>query len=195
MRLFQRAKRPPDFDGQSSDTELLAAVAAAQPSALEILHRRHAPWLRARLRYRCSDPDLVDAALQDTFLAVWKSAKAFRPRSADGDAGGWIWTIAIRQLISGMRSRTNKWIGTGDTDTYEPVGDASAEDLVLRGIEHGPLGAALNGLAPELRLAIQATVLDGLTTREAAQLLGIPEGTVKTRVMRAKAQLRERLAT
>jgi RNA polymerase sigma-70 factor (ECF subfamily) len=41
---------------------------------------------------------------------------------------------------------------------------------------------------------VQATVLDGLTTREAAQLLGIPSGTVKTRMARAKAQMREALA-
>lgn len=44
-------------------------------------------------------------------------------------------------------------------------------------------------------MVIQATVLDGLTTREAARLLDIPRGTVKTRAMRAPAQLREALAT
>jgi DNA-directed RNA polymerase specialized sigma24 family protein len=49
----------------------------------------------------------------------------------------------------------------------------------------------LQRLAPELRAVIQATVLDGLTSREAAVLLGIPANTVKTRVHRAKAQLRE----
>ena len=54
--------------------------------------------------------------------------------------------------------------------------------------------AALACLSPDLRAALQATVLDGLTTKEAARLLGVPEGTVKTRVMRAKARLREDLA-
>ena len=46
----------------------------------------------------------------------------------------------------------------------------------------------------ELRAVMRATVIDGLTTREAAQLLGIPAGTVKTRMMRARALLREELA-
>nr|WP_221308451.1 RNA polymerase sigma factor [Nocardiopsis mwathae] len=191
--MFRRAKRTPDYDPDGSDAELLAAVACGDSSALEHLHRRHAPWLRARLRYRCSDPDLVDAALQETFLAVWKNARTFTPRDADGDAGAWIWTIAIRQLISQLRRRANQWIGDTDPEPYEPVGEASAEDLVLLRIEHGPLGVALNNLSPELRLAIQATILDGLTVREAALMLQIPEGTVKTRVMRAKAQLREQL--
>ena len=70
----------------------------------------------------------------------------------------------------------------------------SAEEQVLLGVEHGDLAGALNRLSPELRAVLQATVLDGLTTREAARLLGIPQGTVKTRLMRARAQLREELA-
>ena len=64
-------------------------------------------------------------------------------------------------------------------------GVVSAEELVLVGTEHGDLAGALDGLSPELRAVVQATVLDGLTTREAGRLLGIPAGTVKTRMMRA----------
>ncbi len=60
-------------------------------------------------------------------------------------------------------------------------------------MEHGDLGRALDALSPELRAVVQATILDGLTTREAARLLGVPTGTVKTRAMRARAQLREAL--
>ena len=61
-------------------------------------------------------------------------------------------------------------------------------------MEYGDLAGALDRLSPELRAVVQATVLDGLTTREAGRLLGIPAGTVKTRMMRAKAQMREALA-
>ena len=70
----------------------------------------------------------------------------------------------------------------------------SAEDRVLVGVEYGDLGGALQRLSPELRAVVEATVLDGLTTKEAGQLLGIPAGTVKTRMMRARAQLRGELA-
>jgi RNA polymerase sigma-70 factor (ECF subfamily) len=52
----------------------------------------------------------------------------------------------------------------------------------------------MRSLSPELRAVMQATVLDGLTTREAGRLLGIPTGTVKTRMMRARAALRQELA-
>jgi RNA polymerase sigma-70 factor, ECF subfamily len=57
-----------------------------------------------------------------------------------------------------------------------------------------PLGAALWRLAPELREVLQAMVLDGLTVRETSVLLGVPEGTVKTRARRARIALREALS-
>ena len=71
---------------------------------------------------------------------------------------------------------------------------ADVEDLVLSGTEHGDLAGALQSLSPELRAVVQATVLDGLTTREAGRLLGIPAGTVKTRMMRARIEMRGALA-
>ena len=61
-------------------------------------------------------------------------------------------------------------------------------------MEYGELGGALAALSPQFRAVIEATVLDGLTTREAARLLDIPVGTVKTRAMRARTQLRANLA-
>ncbi len=66
----------------------------------------------------------------------------------------------------------------------------TAEEHVLAGIEYGDLAGALLRLSPELRAVLQATVLDGLSTREAATLLGVPQGTVKTRMMRARTELR-----
>jgi RNA polymerase sigma factor (sigma-70 family) len=191
-RFLTRRREPPPVGPDSDDAELLAAVAAGRVEALRLLHRRHAPWLRARLSRRCGDRDAVDDAVQDTFVAVWRNAARFRP--SQGDAGAWIWTIGSRRLVSVLRGRGSRWIGGGPElgEADQPI--ASAEDVVLLGVEHGDLGAAIARLSPELRSAIRATVLDGLTVREAARLLGVPEGTVKTRVMRAKAQLREHLA-
>jgi RNA polymerase sigma-70 factor (ECF subfamily) len=69
----------------------------------------------------------------------------------------------------------------------------SAEEQLLLAVEHGDLGDAMARLSPELRAALRATVLDGLTTREAARLLGVPHGTVKSRVRLAKIHLRRDL--
>ena len=72
--------------------------------------------------------------------------------------------------------------------------EISAEERVLLGVQYGDLAGALDRLSPELRAVVQSTVLDGLTTAEAGRLLGIPQGTVKTRMKRAREVLREELA-
>jgi RNA polymerase sigma-70 factor, ECF subfamily len=171
-----------------SDAELLAAVADGDRGALQELHARHQPWVRSRMRRRCSDADIVAEAVQDTFVAVWRGAAKWDGR---GEPAAWIWGIAIRRLIGSVRKR-RRWlpVAVGSSDARV----VAAEEQILLGVEYGDLGGALASLSPELRAAIQATVLDGLTTREAARLLGIPAGTVKTRVMRAKQQLRGALA-
>jgi RNA polymerase sigma factor (sigma-70 family) len=179
---------PPSASTSDSDQALLVAIAAGRQDALRVLHERHAPWLRARLARRCADPDLVDDAIQDTFVAVWRGANRFDP--AGGEPAAWIWTIGIRRLISLLRVRR---VPVVELDSDQAI-TASAEDLVLLGVEHTDVGAAIARLSPELRAVIEATVLDGLTTKEAARLLGIPQGTVKTRAMRARARLRELLA-
>ncbi len=171
----------------SDDAELLAAVADKDRDALRLLYDRHAPWLVLRLARRCADPGIVEEVVQDTFVAVWKGARRFR---GEGDVAAWIWGIGIRRLIDRLRRHPAPIPSTVGRNAVV----VSAEEEVLLGVEHGDLGAALNRLSPELRAVVQATVLDGLTTREASRLLGIPQGTVKTRMMRAKRELREALA-
>jgi RNA polymerase sigma-70 factor (ECF subfamily) len=188
----KRSQRPAGPVGeQSSDVELLCAVAAGEAAALRLLHHRHAPWLRARLRRRCADPDVVDAAIQDTFVAVWRGAGKFAETEAD--PAGWLWTIAVRRLVSALRGPAHRWLGGVADEVPDIASTPSAEELVLLGVQHGALGPALDRLPPDLRRLIEATALDGLTVREAATLLGIPEGTAKTRLMRARARLRELL--
>ena len=169
-----------------SDRDLLQLVARGDRDALKALYNDHAPWLTLRLARRCSDQGIVDEAVQDTFMAVWKGASRF---AGKGDAAAWIWGIAIRRLIDQLRRR--RPIPIPDLPMSAIV--RSAEDELLLGVEHGDLAGTLNTLSPELRAVVQATVIDGLTTREAGRLLGIPAGTVKTRMMRARTQMREAL--
>jgi RNA polymerase sigma-70 factor (ECF subfamily) len=154
------------------------------------LVERHSAWLLLRLRRRTSDGDLAADALQDTFVAVWRSARSFR---GDGDVGGWLWGIAVRQLISRLRKRAAPTpMSSRVVSSLSPM-VRSAEDELLVAVEHGSVGDALRLLSPELRQVLQATVIDGLSTREAADLLGLPQGTVKSRLRAAKSKLREQL--
>lgn len=177
-----------------TDALLLATVATGDEqahAALRELYVRHAPWLLVRLNRRCSDRGLVDDALQDTFVAVWRRADSYR---GQGEVAAWLWGIAVRRLVDVLRRRPRLSLSYVQEDHGSALGTVeSAEERVLHGVEYGDLAGALRRLSPELRAVVQATVLDGLTTKEASRLLGIPHGTVKTRMARARTTLREAL--
>jgi len=175
----------------AEDQALIVRVARGDRAAFEELYAAHAGWLTARLHRRCGDPELVDIALQDTFLAVWKGARRYKRA---GDVGAWIWGIAIRKLIDQLRKRRPTPVG----DPWGPWASSeaaavSAEDHLFDAGVHGELAEAFRHLDADLQSVLVATAIDGLSTRDAAALLGVPQGTVKTRLMRARAQLREQL--
>lgn len=178
--------------GDGEDRALVARIASADRVALELLYRRHAHWLTARLQSRCGDPDLTDIAVQDTFLAVWRTPQSYR---GDGDVGAWLWGIAIRRLIDQLRKRRVAPLDPAVIGSSESLGlSPDAADEVFADGTYGELGPTLVGLAPELRAVLIATAVDGLSTKEAARLLGVPQGTVKTRLMRARHAMQEALS-
>ena len=160
-------------------------------AAFDELYRRTAPWLTVRLRRRCADEQIVAEVLQETYLAVWRAAGS-SPGAQSRDApSGWLWTIAARRLVDAFRRRCPARRAAG----------AAAERRWRRrprkrrwpGGRRRPrrrAAAAGAGTAAVLR----AMVLDGLTVRETAVLLGLPEGTVKTRARRARIAMREALS-
>jgi RNA polymerase sigma-70 factor (ECF subfamily) len=175
---------------EATDSELLRDIAAGDEAALRLLYERHAGWLLLRLTKRCGNSELVAGALQDTFVAVWQSAGRWR---GEGEVAAWLWGISIRRLISALRGRpAADPLGEEVVSAASPLVRSAEEELLL-GVEYGDVGWALRTLPPELRSTVQATVIDGLTTKEAARLLGLPQGTVKSRLRVAKVQLRDRL--
>jgi RNA polymerase sigma-70 factor, ECF subfamily len=174
-------------DQEPSDRALLDRIAEDDRGALHELFVRHQPWLTARVRQRCSDPAIVAEVVNDTFLVVWDRPGKYK---GDGEVAAWLWGIAIRTLLHRLRPRKSVVERLGRLrHEHSP----SAEEAVLLAVEHSDVGAALQRLSPELLAVVQATVIDGLSTREAAALLGIPSGTVKSRMSRARSELREAL--
>jgi len=162
---------------ERTDADLLTDVAAGDRHALETLYHRHARWLLLRLQSRCSDDELVDSALQDTFISAWRSARQFRPEA--GEVGGWLWSIALRRLVDQLRRRPHP-IPLATLPEPEPLAapGTRAYDLLSR-------------LPADLHAVVSAVYIDQLTTAEAAVLLQIPQGTVKSRLSRARELLRE----
>ncbi|ROO58717.1 RNA polymerase sigma-70 factor (ECF subfamily) [Micromonospora sp. Llam0] len=172
--------------------ELLRRIARGDRRAFDELYRRTSPWLTARLRRRCADDDMVAEVLQDTYLAVWRSAGSQAQDAAKGSAVGWLWTIAARRLVDAFRARARRE-RVPAVQTAATVAPA-AEDEALAGRMNADLEQALLALPANLRQVLRAMVLDGLTTRETSVLLGMPEGTVKTYARRARIALREALS-
>lgn len=189
MRLFRPSR------AQQTDAQLLRAVASGDADALAALYDRHAGWLHARLTRRCPDPETVGDVLQDTFVTAWRSAGSHRGEAV----GGWLWVIASRRLVDAVRSharaaQVQQAHASRELDANRGTAPSAEERVLADTLDYGDVGTALDRLPPELRDVLRVTVVDGLTTREAAQLLGIPEGTVKTRAKRARAELRRLLS-
>jgi len=181
MTLVSDAPAPAGTD----DVDLVRLVGAGDRDALSELYHRHAKWLTVRLGRRCGDSDMVDFALQDTFLAVWRQASGYQPV---GDVGAWLWTIALRRLIDQLRKKPPPQ----PVADIEPLARVIDEEIPLA-LGHTDMGAAFKTLDPELQAVMACTALDGLTNAEAAALIGVPVGTVKSRLSRARQHLREAL--
>lgn len=173
------------------EERLVRLVAKGDRAAFEEFYRRTAPWLAVRLRRRCADEQIVAEVMQETYLAVWRAAHAFAGSVVGGTAVGWLWTIAARRLVDAFRSRARHAEPPPAAAPLTPA--PAAEEEALATSVGGDVGDALSRLAPELRQVLQAMVLDGLSVRETAALLGLPEGTVKTRARRARIAMRRAL--
>ncbi|MFH8805425.1 RNA polymerase sigma factor [Streptomyces sp. NPDC017936] len=177
--------------GELDEEGLVQLVAKGDRAAFEELYRRTSPWMAVRLQRRCADEQIVAEVMQETYLAVWRAAAAFAGTAVGGTAVGWLWTIAARRLVDAFRRRAHH-AEPPPAAASRPLAPA-AEEEALAATVGGDVGDALRRLAPELRQVLQAMVLDGLTVRETAVLLGVPEGTVKTRARRARMAMRKAL--
>jgi RNA polymerase sigma-70 factor, ECF subfamily len=164
---------------ERSDADLMAAIAGGSRDAFRVLYDRHASMLLTRLHRRCGDPDVVDSALQDTFISTWRSASRYR--ASDGEVGAWLWSIAVRRLIDLLRKRPAP-VPMATLPEPDPPPEPGTRAFAL-----------VHQLPPDLHSVVTAVYLDGLTTAETAVLLGLPQGTVKSRLSRARTLLREEL--
>jgi RNA polymerase sigma-70 factor, ECF subfamily len=179
------------------DDGLIAAVANGDDRALRELFSRHAPWLATRLRAMLPAADVEDA-LQETFLAVWRGAAGYRPSGSAEGAGGWLWVIARRQGALLLRRRGPAALTLPDglaahglASDGERLGDPAEAALARADLDRAV--AALGPAGGPEREVWRLVYLEDRTVAEAAELIGVPEGTVKSRAHRARRLLRAAL--
>jgi RNA polymerase sigma-70 factor, ECF subfamily len=171
------------------DDALIAALASGDDTALRELFTRHAPWLAARLRAILPAADVEDV-LQESFLAVWRGARRYRP---EGSAGGWLWGITRRQAALWLRRRGPQGVPLAALDVLACHGGQPADDPAEAAVSRAELAAAVRALGPEGSTAQEVWRLMYLEDRpvtEVAGLMGVPEGTVKSRAHRVRQLMR-----
>jgi RNA polymerase sigma-70 factor, ECF subfamily len=181
-----------DSDEQSSSELLLAQVASGDQRAFAALYDRISPRVFGLLRRLVVDHAQSEEVLQEVFLEIWQTASRFDPNK--GGASTWIMTMAHRRAVDRIRSaqagrNRDLRIGTRDLDReYDHVAE-SAEIS----IENERVGIAMAKLSEAHRLVISMTYYGGLRQSEVASALGIPLGTVKTRLRDGMIRLRDEL--
>jgi RNA polymerase sigma-70 factor (ECF subfamily) len=171
------------------DDELIASLAGGDDTALRALFARHAPWLAARLRKALPSDDVEDV-LQETFLAVWRNAKTYRPL---GTPEAWLWVIARNQAALLLRRRGPAALALLDSVDPAPLAADPAESAAVRADLAVAATAALGPPGCPDREVWRLVYEEDRPVAEVAKLMGVPEGTVKSRAHRARRLLRAAL--
>ena len=175
---------------EPTDEQVLEAVGRGDDDALGVLYDRF-----GRLAYRLAfrilrDQALAEDAVQEAFLAVWRSADAYKRERAKPST--WILTVVHRRAVDLVR-REQVRRGEPLEVAPEPSVGPVDEDAVLRD-RRAAVQAALTELPGEQRQALELAYYGGLTQSELAERLGVPLGTVKSRMFAGLGRLRELLA-
>jgi RNA polymerase sigma-70 factor, ECF subfamily len=167
-----------------TDAELLTAHVAGDRYAFEELFYRHHRQLHRLARITSRNPEDAADALQDAMLSAHRSAPSFRHDSA---VSSWLYRIVVNACLD--RLRRNKTHPTTELeDDACHVGDPAPQVDTAVVVER-----ALMRLPVEQRAAVVAVDMQGYSVAETARILGIAEGTVKSRCSRARAKLAEAL--
>lgn len=178
-----------DGDGDArSDHQLISAHVSGDPAAFGVLIRRHQAhlWVIAR-RTSATTEDAADC-LQEALLSAHRMASGFRH---DAAVRSWLHRIVVNACLDRIRrNRSRPAIPLGEGEHHEPIEprDRIAAAETTMAVEH-----ALRELPLDQRAAIVAVDMHGFSVSETARMLGVPEGTIKSRCARGRLRLAQQL--
>jgi RNA polymerase sigma-70 factor, ECF subfamily len=183
-RLRAVPSEPTPPDDSASDAELLRRVAERDREAFETLYGRYVRSVFGLALRRLGDRGHAEDAVQEAFMAVWRSASTYRPER--GAAGGWIYTVARNAIVDRLRRNglaSDAELPELASSERGPAQRAEDSDVAWR------LHRALEDLQPREREVIELAYWSGMSQSEVAEYLHLPLGTVKTRTRSALARL------
>jgi len=171
----------------ASDGDLIRRVARRDANAFEALYRRYArPVFGLALR-RLGDRMRAEDAVQETFAAVWRSARTYKPDRGPG--APWLYAVARNAIVDRSRNRTDLPSEIPET----PTGDLGPDERAEASFTAWRVHRALEELPAAERDVIELAYYSGLSQSEVAGFLNIPLGTVKTRTRSGLSRLADLL--
>jgi RNA polymerase sigma-70 factor, ECF subfamily len=180
MRSDDRKKADP--------TSLLAAIATAQDrAAFAALFEFYAPRIKSMLMRGGAAPETAEDIAQETLITVWHKAGYFDPARASASA--WVYTIARNLRVD--RLRRDKLAALYAHDADVPLEEPDRPDQLLHAAERADrVKTAINELPEEQARVLKLSFFDNRAHADIAEALGLPLGTVKSRLRLALARLR-----
>ncbi len=175
-----------------SDEALVALVARSDESALAELYER-VGRVAYGLAFRVlRDDRLAEDAVQEAFMSVWRTAAAFRAERAK--ASTWVLTLVHRRAVDLVRREERRRAEPLDATRFEGTTGVSAEDSAWLGFERERVQGALRELPDVQREALELAYYGGYSQSELSERLGVPLGTIKSRMFAGLTRMRELLA-
>jgi RNA polymerase sigma factor (sigma-70 family) len=191
MRQEDRAEAEPDVGGDLDDAAVVQ-LSRYEPEHFTVLFRRHAPHIQ-RYAARRLGPDAAEDIVAETFLLAFRQRDSYD--SGRPDARPWLYGIATNLISHHRRAEVRLYRALARTGV-DPVMAAFTDQVdnrVSAGKASGRLAAGLARLPEELRDTLLLVTWGDLSYEQAAGALGIPVGTVRSRVSRARSKLRRTL--
>lgn len=189
MTSQSRAQAGPDAD---ADDATVILFSRHEPEHFTVLFRRHAPHIQ-RYVVRRLGPDAADDIVAETFLLAFRQRDRYDPARAD--ARPWLYGIATNLIGRHRRAEIRLYRALARTGA-DPVTESftdRVDDRVSAGHASRQLAAALARLPAESRDTLLLAAWSGLSYEEIATALGVPVGTVRSRLSRARGKLRHAL--
>lgn len=175
----------------TSDEALIERIAAGDKLAMQVLYARHHVRVYRFVLRLVGDPSKAEDLISEVFLDVWRQANRFEARS---QVSTWLLAIARFKALSVLRRRTDDELDDEKAAAIEDTSD-DPEVAAQKKDKSEILRKCLTALSPEHREIIDLVYYHEKSVEEVAEIVGIPENTVKTRMFYARKKLSEILKT
>jgi len=173
----------------TSDEALIGRIATGDKVAMQVLFARHHVRVYRFVLRRVRDQTQAEDLISEVFLDVWRQAGKFEARSA---VSTWLLAIARYKALSALRRRPDEELDEETAAAIEDPGD-NPETALEKKDKGEILRKCLTALSPEHREIIDLVYYHEKSVEEVAEIVGIPENTVKTRMFYARKRLSELL--